>query len=244
MPMLPEAPPRLSIMMRAPSCAASGSAIRRAVMSTLPPGGNGEIMRMGWLGYGCAASGGAAASASIASSRGRIFAVISSSSRIFVLLPNRTGRGNGNTAGRKPFPASFGLGPNLLSPGSLSLIRKIRRTIHPRIGISPMSHHQPLRPVSCRRRKKTAREGNSVAKLKMVPRASNLERITTMSTTARAMKIRLLNRTKYQYSLRRARPENVAYFFNAARYHSMTTSPFEHRRLRPAGRTIGLQAKR
>jgi hypothetical protein len=38
MPMLPEAPLRLSMTMRVPSCAPSGSAMRRAVMSTLPPG--------------------------------------------------------------------------------------------------------------------------------------------------------------------------------------------------------------
>jgi hypothetical protein len=50
MPMLPEAPLRLSMTMRAPSCAPRGSAMRRAVMSTLPPGGKGAIRRIGWLG--------------------------------------------------------------------------------------------------------------------------------------------------------------------------------------------------
>ena len=50
MPMFPEAPLRLSITMRVPSCAPSGSAMRRAMMSTLPPGGKGEISVIGWLG--------------------------------------------------------------------------------------------------------------------------------------------------------------------------------------------------
>jgi hypothetical protein len=56
MPMLPEAPERLSMTMRVPSCAPSGSAISRAAMSTLPPGGNGEISLIGWLGKPCAAT--------------------------------------------------------------------------------------------------------------------------------------------------------------------------------------------
>src|SRR3954468_9231324 len=61
MPMLPEAPLRFSTTMRPLSCAASGSAMSRAMMSTLPPGGNGAISLIGWLGY-CAAAGRAAAS--------------------------------------------------------------------------------------------------------------------------------------------------------------------------------------
>src|SRR5262249_22073789 len=61
MPMFPEAPLRLSMMMRVPSWAPIGSAIRRAVMSTLPPGGKGAIKRIGWFGYPCAQTSGDAA---------------------------------------------------------------------------------------------------------------------------------------------------------------------------------------
>jgi hypothetical protein len=50
MPILPDAPVRFSITILPPSCDASGSAMSRAMMSTLPPGGNGAIRRMGWLG--------------------------------------------------------------------------------------------------------------------------------------------------------------------------------------------------
>src|SRR5919106_3417956 len=71
MPMLPEAPLRFSITILPPSWLASGSAIRRAMMSTLPPGGKGAISRIGWLGYGCAAAG-AAASSTSAQNRMRI----------------------------------------------------------------------------------------------------------------------------------------------------------------------------
>src|SRR3954466_4279099 len=62
MPMLPEAPLRFSTTMRPLSCAASGSAMSRAMMSTLPPGGNGAISLIGWLGDVWGAAGKAAKS--------------------------------------------------------------------------------------------------------------------------------------------------------------------------------------
>src|SRR5574341_1759565 len=64
MPMLPEAPLRFSMMILPPRCAPSGSAMRRAMMSTLPPGGNGAMRRIGWLGNGCPAAGSASVSPS------------------------------------------------------------------------------------------------------------------------------------------------------------------------------------
>ena len=49
-PMLPEAPLRFSMTIRVPSWPPSGSAMNRAVMSTLPPGGNGAISLIGCVG--------------------------------------------------------------------------------------------------------------------------------------------------------------------------------------------------
>ena len=49
--MLPDAPLRLSTTICWPSGFASSFATIRATRSTLPPGGNGEMMRIGLLGY-------------------------------------------------------------------------------------------------------------------------------------------------------------------------------------------------
>src|SRR5690242_14853221 len=69
MPRLPEAPLRLSTMMRPPSCAASGSAMSRAMMSTDPPGGNGAISLIGCDGYCACAVKAARNSTALANSR-------------------------------------------------------------------------------------------------------------------------------------------------------------------------------
>ena len=50
MPMLPEAPLRLSITTFCPSDSLRLGTIKRAVLSTLPPGGNGATRRIGFTG--------------------------------------------------------------------------------------------------------------------------------------------------------------------------------------------------
>ena len=45
-----------------------------------------------------------------------------------------------------------------------------------------------------------------------------------VSTTARTMLTMMLNRTNIQYSLRRDRPLNTAYFFSTSRYQFMHLS--------------------
>jgi len=56
-PMVPPAPPRLSMMTATPSAAASLSATARARMSLDPPGGNGTTRVMLRLGQACARTG-------------------------------------------------------------------------------------------------------------------------------------------------------------------------------------------
>src|SRR5713226_6697356 len=57
----PPAPPRLSTTICWPSASPSLSAMMRAMMVALPPGGNGTTSVIGRFGYCCAAAGGAAA---------------------------------------------------------------------------------------------------------------------------------------------------------------------------------------
>jgi hypothetical protein len=56
-PMVPPAPPRLSMMTATPSAAASLSAMARAKMSLVPPGGNGTTKVMLRLGQDWASAG-------------------------------------------------------------------------------------------------------------------------------------------------------------------------------------------
>ena len=58
----------------------------------------------------------------------------------------------------------FGFGPNRFAPGWLSSAMKTSSTIAPMIGMRPISTHQPLRSVSCRRRTVTARLGTKIAR--------------------------------------------------------------------------------
>jgi len=58
---------------------------------------------------------------------------------------------------------SFGLGPYMFGPGWLSVTKKRRITKAPISGMRTISHHQPLCPVSWRRRTSTPREGRRTA---------------------------------------------------------------------------------
>ena len=60
--------------------------------------------------------------------------------------------------------ASLGFGPYAFSPGWLSRHRNTMSTIRPTIGKNTSKNHQPLLPVSWRRRQVTASPGRNAAK--------------------------------------------------------------------------------
>lgn len=63
------------------------------------------------------------------------------------------------------YSADFGLCPYSFHPGSLSEHRNTSKTMAPINGIKLMKYHQPLLPVSCKRRTVTDIEGAKLMKL-------------------------------------------------------------------------------
>ena len=74
-------------------------------------------------------------------------------------------------------------------------------------GMKLISHHQPLRSVSCSLRIPTASDGRKVARLQIDESTVVLPETNTRSMIDRAMLTRTLNRIQYQNSDRDARPE-------------------------------------
>jgi|688.fasta_scaffold802959_1 hypothetical protein len=97
--------------------------------------------------------------------------------------------------------------------------------IIPTNGTKAIQYHQPLRPVSCRRRTRTEILGKKVAKV-------NNEEIATPKIARESMELIIPDRidiiipiTKFpnanvQNSVRVARPENSIYFLKVAMYES------------------------
>ena len=78
----------------------------------------------------------------------------------FSYWPART---SAHTAADQFAAAFFGFGPKRFSPSWLSSTMNTNNTIVPISGISPIKIHQPLRPMSCKRRAVTEIEGTSIA---------------------------------------------------------------------------------
>ena len=75
-------------------------------------------------------------------------------------------------------------------------------------------YHAPVRPMSCRRRQQTPSPGRNTPMFQSVrnseARLLSKLRAIAVSTALTAQ----LSSAKYQYSLRRARPEKQMYFWN------------------------------
>jgi len=121
----------------------------------------------------------------------------------------------------------FGFGPNRFPPGWLSSTASTMITMEPMTGMKLTRNHHPLRFVSCSRRTVTAMLGINTASRYTPPNrpisACSLNVPTAMSTTVSTTTARKLNSMKNQYSLRRARPSNVAYFLSASMYQFIGT---------------------
>src|SRR5690349_7299770 len=90
--------------------------------------------------------------------------------------------------------------------------------IQPTIGMSQISMNQPEWSTSWRRRAVTARDGSNRAKVVTEvtgPVASTAVSNTVASSIVATIDTRTWNSTNHQYSLRRARPEKVAYWRSA-----------------------------
>ena len=96
----------------------------------------------------------------------------------------------------------------MLLPGSLSRQNHTNSKMQPTKGINANRIYHPLLPVSCKRLKFNAKDGINIAKDHKV---ENIDSPISTSTINVPIEIMKLNRKKYQYSFRRARPVKVAY---------------------------------
>ena len=101
---------------------------------------------------------------------------------------------------------TFGLGPYSLVPGAESWTVQMSNKIAPTNGTKQISCHQPLRPMSCRRRAVTAIMGT---------------RNTMLEIPQVTIPTRFTNSMNHQYSERRARPSKLANLLK----HTLIASP-------------------
>jgi hypothetical protein len=120
--------------------------------------------------------------------------------------------------------ASLGSAPKRFSSRVPSKHIKTSTAIGPTSGISNSSNHQPERSVSCRRRTLTARLGSNTPREYRAPSTGAVPM--TPSTTLNTMEAITLNNKNIQYSVRRARPLKVTYFFKTSIYQFISEHPF------------------
>jgi len=126
--------------------------------------------------------------------------------------PKATRVMNALRAGDRATFQAIGSEPNRLSPVVPRVAMKTIITIAPTNGIKPISSHQPLRSISCRRRMPTAMAGIRIASEKRPERmpASPILRPKIPSMIERPIVTSSTNRKNIQYSCRRERPVNSA----------------------------------
>ena len=114
--------------------------------------------------------------------------------------------------------SSFGLGPYLLSPGSLPEKPITIPRIKPNTGSNHTNSHQPLMFMSCNLLTARAVVGNIVAKTYRPESAGPSKPKNWKSMIISDMEINDVQRVNIQYSLRRARPLKTAYLLNGTKY--------------------------
>jgi len=111
--------------------------------------------------------------------------------------------------------STFGSRPNRFSPALPFVSVKLKRINGPTSGTKGMNNHRPLQLVSCSLRTSEATDGITIASMSSEGNRPRLVVRTILPTKTNAAIIGKCASSNTQYSFRRARPANTAYFLKA-----------------------------